>query len=235
MKSCKTDVGEKLYSRKEMLKITGKSIAGVALATTLPTLMTGCAEKKAELPSKEVLNYEYKEASTEAAPHPYEYQKLDAATVTERGHASYYNIGNCCRGAADAIIGELADNTGYPFNQIPIDMFANGGGGYGAGTLCGALGGAVAAIGLVCEPEDAQEITKELFAWYTSTELPTYQPDIQFDKSVSPSVNCVDSVSEFMEVSGFAHGDPERKERCACITGEVAGKTVELLNKHFGL
>ena len=72
MKSCKMDVEEN-FIQKEMLKITGKSIAGVALATTLPTLLTGCAEKKAELPSK-VLNYEYKEASTDAAPHPYEYQ-----------------------------------------------------------------------------------------------------------------------------------------------------------------
>lgn len=106
---------QKLYSRKEMLKITGKSIAGVALATTIPTLLSGCA---------------------------------------------------------DAIIGELADNAGYPFNQIPIDMFRNGGTGYGVGTMCGALGGAVAAIGLVFEPDDAHELTQELFKWYTSTELP---------------------------------------------------------------
>ena len=77
MKNLKVDSEEKLYSRKEMLKITGKSIAGVAMATALPTLLTGCAEDKVnaenkpsvELPSKEVLSYEYKEASKDEAPH----------------------------------------------------------------------------------------------------------------------------------------------------------------------
>lgn len=227
---------EKLYSRKEMLKITGKSLAGIALATTVPTILTACSSSaKAELPSKEVLNYTYVEASEDAAPYPYPYQKLDFATTVERGHAGYYNIGNCCRGAADAIIGQLADKAGYPFNQIPINMFRNGGSGYGVGTLCGALGGAVAAIGLVCEPDDAHEITQELFKWYTSTKLPIYQPDIELPTTVSKTVNCIDSVGEFMNVSGYAMGDPERKERCACLTGDVAGKTVELLNAHFNL
>ncbi len=228
---------QKLYSRKEILKITGKSIAGVALATTIPTFLTGCTSSNAnaELPSKEVINYTYMEASKDAAPYPYPYQKLDFATTVERGHAGYYNIGNCCRGAADAIIGALADNTGYPFNQIPINMFRVGGTGYGVGSLCGALGGAVAAIGLVCEPDDAHEITQELFKWYTSTALPIYQPDIKLDTSQAPTVNCMDSVGKFMEVSGYSMDDPERKERCACLTGDVAGKTVELLNAHFGL
>lgn len=138
-------------------------------------------------------------------------------------------------GAADAIIEELADNAGYPFNQIPIDMFRNGGSGYGVGTLCGALGGAVAAIGLVCEPDDAHEITQELIKWYSKEELPIYQPDIDFPKTVAGSANCIDSVSNFIDESGYSMGDPERKERCACLTGDVAGKTVELLNEHFGL
>lgn len=243
MKNLKVDSEEKLYSRKEMLKMTGKSIAGVAMATALPTLLIGCAEDKVnaenkpsvELPSKEVLSYEYKEASKDEAPHPYPYQKLDVATAIERGHAGYYNKGNCCRGAADAIIGELADQTGYPFNQIPIDMFRNGGSGYGVGTLCGALGAAVAAIGLVCEPDDAHEITQELFKWYKDAELPIYQPDIELPKTVAGSVNCADSVGNFIKESEYNMGDPERKERCACLTGDVAGKTVELLNKHFGL
>lgn len=229
---------EKLYSRKDMLKFTGKSIAGVALATSIPTFLAGCSEASsggAELPSKEVLNYTYVEKSEDAAVHPFEYQKLDFSTAVERGRAGYYNKGNCCIGCADAIIGELADNAGYPFNQIPIDAFANGGSGYGLGTLCGALGGAVAAIGLVCDGDDAKELTKELFSWYTSTELPIYQPDIELPTTVSPSVNCADSVGTFMEESGYAHGDPERKERCACLTGDVAGKTVELLNAHFNV
>ncbi len=39
---------EKLYSRKEMLKLTGKSITGIAVATTLPTLLAGCSNDSKE-------------------------------------------------------------------------------------------------------------------------------------------------------------------------------------------
>lgn len=37
---------EKLYSRKEVLKLGGKSIAGLAVATTIPSILTGCGEKE---------------------------------------------------------------------------------------------------------------------------------------------------------------------------------------------
>ena len=39
----------------------------------------------------------------------------------------------------------------------------------------GALGGAVAMIGLVCASADSRQLTKDLFAWYCSTNLPIYQ------------------------------------------------------------
>lgn len=39
---------EKLYSRKEMLKLTGKSITGIAVASTLPTLLVGCSNDSKE-------------------------------------------------------------------------------------------------------------------------------------------------------------------------------------------
>ncbi|ABW19898.1 C-GCAxxG-C-C family protein [Alkaliphilus oremlandii] len=223
------------YSRREMIQKIGKSAVGVAMLGTIPTLLSACASETAQLPSKEVLNYKYVEASKDAPSYPYAYQKLDVATAIERGHAGYYNKGGCCRGVADAIIGQLGDSAGYPFNQIPIDMFANGTTGYGIGSLCGSLGGAVAAIGLVCEPEDAKAVTKELFDWYQKTEFPIYQPDMKLETTVANSVNCIDSVSKFMEKAGVAMNDPKRKERCACLTGDVAGKTVELLNKHFGV
>lgn len=37
---------EKLYSRKEILKITGKSIAGIAIVGAIPTLLAGCSNDK---------------------------------------------------------------------------------------------------------------------------------------------------------------------------------------------
>lgn len=225
---------EKTYSRKDVLKTAGKATAGIAILSTVPSFLTGC-KKSAEIPSKEVLAYEYMEKKEGAVDAPYPYQKLDPATTMERAYAGYFNIGNCCRGAADAIIGQLGDVAGYPWNQIPVNAFANGGTGYGVGSLCGALGGAVLAIGLACTPEDAQKLTGELFKWYTSTDLPIYQPDAKLVLTTSKTVNCLDSVTEFMNESGFAMGDPERKARCAGLTGDVARKTVELLNAHYNL
>lgn len=228
---------EKLYSRKEMLTVTGKSLAGVAMVGAIPAILTGCGSKAAavELPAKEVLEYEYMEKSEDAPQYPYTYQKLDMTTAWERGHAGYYNKGGCCRGVADAIIGELGDQAGYPFNQIPVDMFANGTTGYGIGSLCGALGGAVAAIGLVCNDDDAKAVTKELFDWYQKQEFPLHQPNAEMPTTVANSVNCADSVSKFMEAAGVDMKDPLRKERCACVTGDVALKTVELLNNFYNL
>lgn len=235
---------EKLYTRKEMLKITGKSLAGVAMLGALPTVLAGCEkeEEKAEvpegveIPSKEVLEYEYVEKEDEdAAPHPYPYQKVDPATAMERAHAGFYNKGGCARAVADGIIGELADKAGYPFNQVPIDTFALGAAGFGAGSLCGSLAGATMAIGLVCEEEDAKKITQELFKWYRETELPVYQPTMELETTVAGSVNCDESVSGYMEKTGAEMDDDIRKERCAALSGDVAGKTVELLNEHFNL
>jgi len=170
---------EKVYSRRELLKNAGKATAGIAVVGAIPTLLTACAETKTTTPSKEVLNYEYKEASKDAAPYPYPYQKLDVETTKERAYAGFFNKGGCCRAVIDGVIGQLSDNAGYPWNQIPVNAYANGAGGYGAGTLCGSLGGACTVIGLTIPPEDAPKVTAELFKYYTSTQLPIYQPEVE--------------------------------------------------------
>lgn len=223
---------EKLYSRRDVLKTAGKAAAGVAVATVIPSFLTSC---KKETPSKEVLNYEYKELSTDVPEYPFPYQKLDPETTRERAYASFYNVGGCCRAVVDGIVGQLRDNAGYPWNQCPIDAYANGAGGYGAGTLCDSLGGAAVAIGMAVPPEDAATLTAELFKWYKETELPIYQPEVKSKTVASVSVNCVDSVGEFMDISGFKMADPERKARCAGVAADCAGKTVELLNDYFKL
>ena len=135
----------------------------------------------------------------------------------------------------DGIIGQLGDNAGYPWNQIPVDAFANGAGGYGVASLCGSLAGSATVIGFAIPPEDASKVTSELFKWYTSTQLPIYQPEVDNKTVASVSVNCEDSVGEFMKVSGYAMGDPERKARCAGVAADCAGKTVELINAYYSL
>ena len=208
-----------LQTRRDFLKTSGKVFAGVALATTLSPVMNVLAEAKPEAPE-----------------YPFPYAKLDPDVVEARAYKAFYDVGGCCRAVADGIIGQLADNVGYPFNQIPIGMFANGAGGYGAGTLCGSLNGAVAAIGLVCTPEDSAKLTRELFSWYKETPFPLYQPEIKTDKTtVSGSVNCEESVLPFMQATGLSMGDDGRKARCAGVSADVAKKTVELLNAHFSV
>lgn len=227
----------KKFTRREVMKLGAKGLAGAAMLTVVPGALVGCGgnDQAAELPSKEVLEYEYKEKSEDDWTGPYPYQKLDVATTQERGHAGFYNLGNCCIGAADATIGQLADEAGYPFNQVPLGGFKMGGGGFGVGTMCGAVAGALAAIGLVCEPEDAAELKKELFDWYKNTPLPQYQPDTEIEQVVAGSVNCDESVTKYMDVSNTKMSDPLRMERCACVTADCAGKAAELLNEHFGL
>lgn len=226
---------EKFYSRREVIKTAGKAAAGVAMVSVIPSFITGCTQKTVELPTKEVLQYQYLTASEDSPEYPYPYQKLDPATTMERSYASFFNKGGCCRAVIDGIIGQLGDNAGYPWNQIPIDAFANGAGGYGAASLCGSLAGAATAIGLAIPPEDASKVTAELFKWYTSTELPIYQPEVENKTVISASVNCKDSVGQFMEASGYAMGDPERKARCAGVAADCAGKTVELINAYYSL
>lgn len=225
---------EKLYSRRDVLKTAGKAAAGVAVVTVIPSFLTSC-KAKVEIPSKEVLAYEYKELSTDVPAYPFPYQKLDVATTKERAYASFFNVGGCCRAVVDGIVGQLGDEAGYPWNQCPINAYANGAGGYGAGTLCGSLAGAAVAIGMAVPPEDASKMTADLFKWYKETELPEYQPEVKNKTVSSNTVNCIDSVGEFMEISGYAMADPERKARCAGVAADCAGKAVELINAYYNL
>lgn len=208
---------EHLQSRRDFLKTSAKVMAGVALVSAGRPLLNASAE------------------GTDAPAYPFPYAHIDPDKAAERGYNGYYEKGGCARGVADALIGQLADDVGYPFNQIPIDMFANGATGYGAGSLCGSLAGAVNMIGLVCLPDDAKKITQELFAWYRAAELPIYQPNTKSITTVAGSVNCAESVDHYMEATGAKMGDTVRKERCAGVTGDTAKKTAELLNAHFNV
>ena len=129
--------------------------------------------------------------------------------------------------------GELGDKAGYPFNQIPMEAFTNGAAGYGSGSLCGSLGGAAFAIALVCDPAEAKEVTQEVFTWYRESELPQYMPVMEVETVVPDSVNCDESVGKFMDAANVKMGDDPRLERCACVSADVAGKVVEILNERL--
>ena len=205
-----------LQSRRDFLKKSAVLLAGSALMGSAP-LTSVLAEDK-----------------TVAPAHPFPFAELDLDEVEKLGYEGYFENG-CCYGAAKALLVALSERVGFPYTVIPPEMFANGKEGYTAGSLCGALGGAAGVIGLCCAPDDARAITKELCAWYTSTALPIYQPESAAPvQTIAPSVNCVDSVSTFMKAANVERGDIIRKRRCGGLTGDVARKTAELLNIHFG-
>ena len=217
-----SEVQEKVQTRREFLKSASKVVAGAAVLGTVGSILGTSTAAIAE--------------DTASAPaYPFPYQRLDPDETEKRGYESYYALGGCGVGVYNAIVGQLAEVVGYPYNQLPIGMLANASTGYGVGSFCGSLGGAVAAIGLVCEAADAKKITGELTSWYRTAEFPHYQPVLKSITTVADSVNCMDSVGVYMEKTGVKMGSDERKARCAGVTADVAKKAVELLNAFFNV
>lgn len=134
---------------------------------------------------------------------------------------------------AEGFFGVLANEVGYPYNQIPTAAFTNYGAGFQQAALCGSLGVAAACIGTVCEPDVAKKMLGELENWYKEAELPIYQPDMKLTTTVANSILCNDSVGLFMEKTGYEYGSDERKTLCAGVAADVTKKMVELLNAHF--
>ena len=203
-------------SRRKFICQSLCAVAAGAAATVMPVI-AGAENTANEVPA-----------------YPYPYKELDPAVAEKIAYEGYFENG-CCYGVAKGLLAELREKVGYPYTVIPAEMFANGKEGYTCGTLCGALGGAVGVIGLCCGPDDSRELVKKLFAWYTSTDLPIYQPEEAAPvQTVAPSVNCSDSITTFMTAANVERKDPIRKRRCGGLSGDVARKTVELLNVFFG-
>lgn len=183
-----------------------------------------------------------------SAAWPWPYVTLDREDVRKRAHKFYYD-GGCAYGAFHALISALADKVGAPFTQVPTQMmYFGGGGGAGWGTLCGALNGSATAISIVVDRTNASAIISELFGWYTTVEFPsnisndyaaqhvflTNRYDKTLKQTVAGSTLCHASVSSWCTEAGFKATAPERAERCARLTGDVAARTVDMLNAFFG-
>lgn len=172
----------------------------------------------------------------EAPKFPFTWKKLDADEVQTRAWQSFYDKGGCAIAVFDSILGLMADTYGYPYNQIPVQMYYNGHAGYCASSLCGSLGGAAGILGLFLPTDKVDEQLKALEAWYCAAELPFYQPELDLPCTVSGSVNCSDSVGKWMTAANVTSmGDDKRKARCAGVSADVALKTIELLDVFYGL
>ena len=175
----------------------------------------------------------------DAAGRNWRYVKLDPAAIADKAYGSPKELG-CMYGVFASICGALADAVGEPFRSFPCQMMGYGHGGAGGhGSLCGALNGAAAMIGLLVQVKDTRDkLITELFAWCEAKSLPMHVPktpvvDADIAQSVARSVLCHISVGRWMKESGCNIASQERQERCRRLTADVALKTVELLNQHF--
>jgi hypothetical protein len=148
--------------------------------------------------------------------------------------------GGCMYGLFSAILTNWSAVSGQSCEAFPLHMMRYGEGGIGLwGSICGTLNGGAAIVGLFERDKSRREqLIAELFSWYESTELPSYEPQVAslkpgpIEKSVAKSVLCHVSVSRWCEVSGCEAFSKEMGERCRRLTASVAGKTVELLNRN---
>ena len=205
-------------NRRDFLKLAGKVTLGAAAVSAMPAIASAEA--------------------TAAPAWPWKYEKLDIAEVQDCFFEHFSSYGGCAAGAVGGILEVLAKHYPEgPYALLNSKMFADGAGGYGRQNLCGALGGAFFAIGLLVPRADVGTLRNELYAYYESTAFPIYVPEGDPEHqwhSVAGSELCKDSVNNWMALSGYKFGDPERVYRCKCLSADVAGKLVDMLNVYYG-
>ncbi len=168
-----------------------------------------------------------------AAQFPWEYKKLDLQEVGDIAYNAWYGK-FCCQAVVEGLLVPLQKSIGEPYASLPLDAFKWGhGGAVGWGTLCGTMTGAGIATGFIAGPE-GEKILNDVIAFYANTELPIYKP--ANPKATFKNVNqsdsplCHISVGKWMKKEGVKFFSPERKERCARISADVAMHTAKLLN-----
>ena len=179
---------------------------------------------------------------------PLGYEMIDPEETRKLAHDFYYRS-NCASGVFKTIITQLRERVGGGYNAVPLDLYAFAGGGVtGWGTVCGSLNGAGGVITLAAGIQANNALMQELMGWYTLKAFPSSESnalagsgaltgggDIAGEvlpQTVSGSPLCHVSVSTWCTGTGFASLSPERRERCARVTADVAAKAVALLNEH---
>ncbi|MDO5553785.1 MAG: C-GCAxxG-C-C family protein [Planctomycetia bacterium] len=173
------------------------------------------------------------------------YESLDPVATAERAYTLYAD-GSCMYASFRALVEgvgfirrEKDPREASHYDQFPYYMMFYGRGGvHDYGTLCGILNGCAAAISLfVRDRKDAAAMTRELFSWYETAELPVFVPSQtkhgEIERSIAESPLCHISVSHWLQESGAEVESPRRKERCKRLVCDGVVKTVELLNLYF--
>lgn len=166
------------------------------------------------------------------------YAPLDPARVGDKVYEIFAQ-GGCMYAVFGGILACHSEKAGNPIPAFPLHMMKYGAGGVGGwGTLCGALNGGAAIIGLfVTDKRRQDQLISDLFAWYERMKLPRYRPATadgqpRIVATTSRSVLCHVSVGAWCHESGFKVDSKEKTERCRRLTVDVATKTVKLLNAY---
>jgi hypothetical protein len=218
-------------NRRTALKIaTGGLIGGGAGIFILTNAF------KPEVP----LSGESKKLELKAAESDWKYHQLDPAETAGLAYIAY-GKGSCMYAVVHSFISQLAAKFGEPYASFPSHMMIYGHGGIGGfGTICGALNGAAALIGLFVPDKSTQDaLIKDLYQWYAMTPLPEFIPDtavLDFTPpvSVSESTLCHVSMTCWGKASGCRVKSKQRKERCRRLTGDVAAKLAAMMNQFTG-
>jgi hypothetical protein len=167
------------------------------------------------------------------------YSPLDSEVTAGLAY-TYYGEGSCMYAIIKSVISQLAEKFGEPFVSFPIHLFKYGHAGIGGyGSTCGTLNGTAALIGLFITDKSVQDkMIADIFRWYEKEPLPVFVPqNANYDylpaKSVSNSVLCHASNTNWCKAAGFKVDSKERKERCWRLTADVAGIVTTSLNEIF--
>ena len=205
---------KKELSRRDALIGMGKIAAGAVIASAGTSAFISPAKAK-------------------TAKFPWGYKKIDPRLVGEIAYENWYKK-YCCYAVVSGILEPLQKKIGEPYASLPLDAFIWGhGGAVGWGTLCGTLTGTGIATGFIAG-KDGEKILNDVMAWYADAQLPIFTPASpkaaikNINKSDSPL--CHISVGKWMKKEGVKFFSPQRKERCARISADVAMYTVKLLN-----
>lgn len=213
--------------RRKALKLgAGALTAGGAGLLSLPVIFRTENSVKAE-PRK--LEYAMEEGEWK-----YDYLDPDVTAQLAYGH---YKDGSCMYATVTSVISQLAEKYGEPYSSFPCHMFKYGHGGVGGyGSVCGTLNGAAALIGLFIPDKGIQDVMiTDLFQWYEKEAMPVFIPEkpvyeASIPVSISNSVLCHASNTNWCKATGFAVNSDERKERCRRITSDVARQVTLALN-----
>jgi hypothetical protein len=245
---------KKELSRRDLMGRAGLALGG------LVTLGIACGDEDPQTcvdTSPQVSDFPYEKH----LPAGFAFDEAATEAVKEAAYHAYYGGGGCGHGSYSALLSDLAARAGAPFDKLPLRFGAFGGGGVAAyGSICGAVLGSTLIINsIVADAASRSAMMTTLMRWYERTALPDYTP-AAVDAEEANATKTLDWGSEsgkpavtkvvpgshlcHASVSGWCAGQdpvvpaggtsqPDKKARCARVTADAVGKTIEMLNAYL--